>query len=186
MFFAPLPLRSAADRPALRGDAGRLRIAGVVPGTSDSSSVPRGCWLALPLLLWTFLGRWVVLMFCQAGWDYAVAGDGWSARWSDARPHTRCRYERYQLVLRPAAPVPTLSVDYLGLTGLGRSTRSGNGLYSLERHARDLAAVLDATVDDTTVLVGHSLGGMIVLMFCRLCPERLGRQVSGSSDRGRG
>ncbi len=65
------------------------------------------------------------------------------------------------------------------LPGLGRSSRPGDGEYSLERHARDLAAVLDATVDDAAVLVGHSLGGMIALTFCRLFPERLGRQVAG-------
>jgi pimeloyl-ACP methyl ester carboxylesterase len=65
------------------------------------------------------------------------------------------------------------------LPGLGDSSRAGGGDYSLERHARDLAAVLDATVRGPAVLVGHSLGGMIALTFCRLFPERLGQQVAG-------
>ena len=29
------------------------------------------------------------------------------------------------------------------------------------------------------VLVGHSIGGMAILTFCRLFPETLGREVAG-------
>src|SRR3712207_4204651 len=46
--------------------------------------------------------------------------------------------------------------------------------------ARDLRAVLGATSGGRpVVLVGHSIGGMTILAFCRLFPELLGREVAG-------
>jgi pimeloyl-ACP methyl ester carboxylesterase len=62
--------------------------------------------------------------------------------------------------------------------GLGRSSRPRNQDYSLENLARDLEAVL-GLAGKPAVLLGHSIGGMIVLTFCRLFPEVLGRRVSG-------
>jgi pimeloyl-ACP methyl ester carboxylesterase len=50
------------------------------------------------------------------------------------------------------------------LRGHGRSGPSPTGDYSLEAHAADLAAVLATTTGDRpVVLVGHSLGGAVVL-----------------------
>lgn len=63
--------------------------------------------------------------------------------------------------------------------GLGLSTRPANRDYSLEKLARDLHAVLDAAGGEPVILLGHSIGGMIVLTFCRLFPEELGRRVAG-------
>src|SRR5215213_5054037 len=66
------------------------------------------------------------------------------------------------------------------LPGLGLSGQPRDGRYSLEGMARDLRAVLDATAGGRpVVLVGHSIGGMTVLTFCRLFPEMLGREVAG-------
>lgn len=66
------------------------------------------------------------------------------------------------------------------LPGLGRSSQPEDGGYSLERMAGDLKAVVDATSGGRpVVLVGHSIGGMIGLTFCRLYPEVLGREVAG-------
>jgi pimeloyl-ACP methyl ester carboxylesterase len=66
------------------------------------------------------------------------------------------------------------------MPGLGHSDKPGHGDYSLERHAGDLAAVLEATATRGPVLlVGHSMGGMIILTFCRLFAERLGAMVAG-------
>jgi len=45
--------------------------------------------------------------------------------------------------------------------------------------ARDMAAVVAVAGERSVVLVGHSIGGMIILTFCRLFPELVGRQVCG-------
>jgi pimeloyl-ACP methyl ester carboxylesterase len=64
------------------------------------------------------------------------------------------------------------------LPGLGHSRGPRNHDYSLEKHARDLEAVLDIA-GEPVVLAGHSMGGMVLLTFCRLFPERLRAQVAG-------
>lgn len=64
------------------------------------------------------------------------------------------------------------------LPGFGRSSRAADGDYSVDRFARDLRAVLDLT-DGPAVLAGHSIGGMIILTFCRLFPDTVGREVAG-------
>ena len=63
--------------------------------------------------------------------------------------------------------------------GLGLSTRPANRDYSVENLARDLRAVLDVADRQPVILLGHSIGGMIVLTFCRLFPEELGSRVAG-------
>ena len=66
------------------------------------------------------------------------------------------------------------------LPGLGRSSQPADGHYSLERLAQALRAVLARTGGGRPVLlVGHSIGGMTLLTFCRLFPELLGREVAG-------
>jgi len=62
------------------------------------------------------------------------------------------------------------------LPGLGRSTRPTNRDYSMENLSRDLEAVLGLTSDRPAILLGHSIGGMITLTFCRLFPEALHRR----------
>jgi pimeloyl-ACP methyl ester carboxylesterase len=66
------------------------------------------------------------------------------------------------------------------LPGLGLSSRPSDGRYSLERFAHNLKAVLDATAQGRPVaLLGHSIGGMTILTFCRLFPETMGSTVAG-------
>ena len=65
------------------------------------------------------------------------------------------------------------------LPGLGKSSQPKNNDYSLEKYARDLEAVVNLAGDKPVILLGHSLGGMSVLTFCRLFPEHLGRRVAG-------
>lgn len=65
------------------------------------------------------------------------------------------------------------------LAGLGGSTQPDNGDYSMEKLASDLQAVLAIAGDRPAILVGHSIGGMILLTFCRLFPEALGTRVAG-------
>ena len=63
--------------------------------------------------------------------------------------------------------------------GLGRSTRPANRDYSIENLARDLEAVLATLGDRPAILLGHSIGGMIILTFCRLFQVTLGERVVG-------
>lgn len=64
------------------------------------------------------------------------------------------------------------------LTGVGKSGRSKTGDYSLERMAGDLEAVL-GLAQKPAILMGHSMGGMITLTFCKLFPQHLGTRVAG-------
>ena len=63
------------------------------------------------------------------------------------------------------------------LPGLGRSTRPTNRDYSMENLSRDLEVVLGLAGERPAVLLGHSIGGMITLTFCRLFPEALRARV---------
>jgi pimeloyl-ACP methyl ester carboxylesterase len=65
------------------------------------------------------------------------------------------------------------------LPGLGRSTRPTTAEYSLDKMAQDLEAILTLLGPRPVVLIGHSIGGMILLTFCRLFPDALGRRVGG-------
>jgi pimeloyl-ACP methyl ester carboxylesterase len=65
------------------------------------------------------------------------------------------------------------------LPGLGQSKGPDNKDWSLEKLARDLEEVLKLANGHPAVLVGHSIGGMIILTFCRLFPEAMGPRVSG-------
>jgi pimeloyl-ACP methyl ester carboxylesterase len=65
------------------------------------------------------------------------------------------------------------------LPGLGLSTQPRDKYYDLEKRANDLKAVLGTVGEKPAILVGHSIGGMITLTFCREFPEALGNQVAG-------
>jgi pimeloyl-ACP methyl ester carboxylesterase len=63
--------------------------------------------------------------------------------------------------------------------GLGLSKKPGNNDFSVEKLAADLEAVLRFAGDRPAILVGHSIGGMITLTFCKNFHESLGRRVAG-------
>lgn len=65
------------------------------------------------------------------------------------------------------------------LPGLGESTRPTTRDYSLENLAKNLEAVLALAGGKPAILLGHSIGGMIMLTFCRLFPKALGSRVLG-------
>ena len=64
------------------------------------------------------------------------------------------------------------------LPGLGESRAPDNRNYELPKLAADLAAVVEFA-GGPVVLVGHSIGGMIMLTFAREFPELMRRQVRG-------
>ncbi len=63
--------------------------------------------------------------------------------------------------------------------GLGLSKKPDNNDYRLEKMASDLDAVLALAGGRPAVLVGHSIGGMIILTYCQVFPEALGTRVAG-------
>lgn len=65
------------------------------------------------------------------------------------------------------------------LPGLGKSRGPSNADYSLEKMAHDLEAVLQLAGDGPVILLGHSIGGMITITFCRLFRRYLVRPVVG-------
>jgi pimeloyl-ACP methyl ester carboxylesterase len=106
------------------------------------------------------------MTFGPEGAPVIVWTHGWgvnSAEWHYAKTHLA---DRYRLIV-------------WDLPGLGRSKGPDDRDWSLERMAGDLEAVLGLAGDRPAVLVGHSIGGMITLTFCRLFPEALGSRVAG-------
>jgi pimeloyl-ACP methyl ester carboxylesterase len=63
------------------------------------------------------------------------------------------------------------------LPGLGKSSRPANFDWSMETLAKALEAVIARTPGKPVTLVGHSIGVMVILTYCRLFPEQLGTKV---------
>jgi pimeloyl-ACP methyl ester carboxylesterase len=66
----------------------------------------------------------------------------------------------------------------LDLRGHGNSAWAPGAMYSIAEHVLDLSALLDIIDDFPIRLVGHSLGGMIVLHYAGVYPDRVRRAVS--------
>jgi pimeloyl-ACP methyl ester carboxylesterase len=198
MFFAPFPLlfTLVVGLLSLAVLGGGFYVlwawyVGVVVGTLYLV-------LGLAMTLWTFLGRTIVLLFHPRGHD-----DPHTLRPQSEvrllRPDGTSLYvERYgapdapTIILTHGAGANRTSWYYAiralsarfqvivwDMPGLGHSQKPRRGDYSLERHAEDLKAVVDLAGGQPTMLVGHSMGGMVVLTFCRLFPELLGPGVKG-------
>jgi len=60
----------------------------------------------------------------------------------------------------------------LDLRGAGKSS-APEGPYLMERHAADVAALLDALGVERAALVAHSMGGYVALAFARMFTERV-------------
>ncbi len=198
MFFAPLPLLFTllVSLLAVAVLGGGLYLVwawyvGVVVGTAYLV-------VGLAMTLWTFLGRWIVLLFHPPGRDEPHTLQPQSELRLLRPDGTSLYVERYgpqdapAVILTHGAGANRTSWYYAirvlserfqvivwDMPGLGHSQRPRGGDYSLERHATDLKAVVDVAGGQPTMLVGHSMGGMVVLTFCRLFPELLGSIVKG-------
>jgi pimeloyl-ACP methyl ester carboxylesterase len=75
-----------------------------------------------------------------------------------------------------AERLPHVRVIAPDLRGRGRSNAL-QGPAGLAAHARDMVAVLDATGVDRALVVGHSMGAFVALVFGDLYPERVARLV---------
>ncbi|MFN2450512.1 MAG: alpha/beta fold hydrolase [Candidatus Baltobacteraceae bacterium] len=142
-------------------------------------------WVGVALLVLSAFGRYIVLAFHRGGAD--------EPSWDRDRETVRVvRPDGCTLHVElsgPAAGLPVVLVHGWGcdnrafyyskrafarahrviawdLRGLGKSGRPRNNDFSLEAMADDLAAVVDLA-GAPAVLVGHSIGGMIVQTFAR-------------------
>jgi pimeloyl-ACP methyl ester carboxylesterase len=66
----------------------------------------------------------------------------------------------------------------LDLRGHGNSAWAPGAMYSLVEHVLDLSALLDVINEFPIRLIGHSLGGLIVLHYAGTYPERVAKAVS--------
>jgi pimeloyl-ACP methyl ester carboxylesterase len=66
----------------------------------------------------------------------------------------------------------------LDLRGHGNSAWAPGALYSIAEHILDLSALVDVINEFPIRLVGHSLGGFIVLQYAGIYPERVKKVVS--------
>lgn len=66
----------------------------------------------------------------------------------------------------------------LDLRGHGNSAWAPGAMYSIAEHVLDLSALLDIIDEFPIRLVGHSLGGIIVLHYAGTYPQRVAKAVS--------
>lgn len=66
----------------------------------------------------------------------------------------------------------------LDLRGHGNSAWAPGAMYSIAEHVLDLSALLDIISDFPIRLIGHSLGGGIVLAYAGIYPQSVGQAVS--------
>jgi 3-oxoadipate enol-lactonase len=97
-------------------------------------------------------------------------------------PWTTNGYIWYYQVFPFARTNHVIVVDH---RGHGRSDKPKTG-YSIQEHASDVAAVLDAAKVDKAVLVGNSIGGMIAMQFNLDHPDRVLGNLILSSGTGLG
>ena len=95
-----------------------------------------------------------------------VLTHGWGANSTEWTYLKRELTDRYRLIV-------------WDLPGLGLSTRPADNDYRLENLAADLEAVLGLAGGRPAILLGHSIGGMTTLTFCKSYPEALGTRVAG-------
>jgi pimeloyl-ACP methyl ester carboxylesterase len=196
MFFAPFPLLFTwlvgLVSLAVLGGGLYLVWAWYVGVLVGSSYLVAG----LVMTLWTLVGRTIVLRFHPRGSDEPHTLRPESEVRLQRPDGTSLFVERYgppdapAMILTHGAGANRTSWYYViralseryqvivwDMPGLGHSQKPRRGDYSLERHAQDLEAVLGVAGGQPSVLVGHSMGGMVVLTFCRLFPQHLGNRV---------
>ncbi|MBZ5523415.1 MAG: alpha/beta hydrolase [Acidobacteriia bacterium] len=66
----------------------------------------------------------------------------------------------------------------LDLRGHGNSAWAPGAMYSVVEHVLDLSALLDIIGEFPLRLVGHSLGGIIVLHYAGIYPDRVSKAIS--------
>jgi pimeloyl-ACP methyl ester carboxylesterase len=109
------------------------------------------------------------LSFDGAPLSYTVTGQGSPALvfvhgWSCNRGHWEAQVAHFSA---------THQVVTLDLAGHGRSGRGSRQDWSMTNFGRDVQAVVEALDLLEVVLLGHSMGGAVILEAARLMPERV-------------
>lgn len=158
----------------------------------------RWLYLSIALLVWSFLGFLPTLLLRRPGRDEPKPIRSNQVQRLTRPDGSEIQVEFYGLDRAPTLILthgwgPDSTVWYYAkkqltdqfrvivwdLPGLGKSTKPQNRDYSLEKYAGDLAAVMELVDDQPVVLLGHSMGAMILLTFSRLFPEQLKQRVAG-------
>ena len=158
---------------------------------------PWRLYAGLALLAWSFLGRFVVLLFMPAGRDEpreqraaghtVQAPDG-----SSLRVETFGDQQGPTIILTHGWGLNSTAWWYTkkalsgrfrlvtwDLPGLGRSKPPTDGKITIDRFAEALGAVVEFAGAVQVVLVGHSIGGMTTQTFWRACPPAVRDKVAG-------
>jgi pimeloyl-ACP methyl ester carboxylesterase len=154
--------------------------------------------LGTVLLLFTFAGRHLIKFTFSVGNDEPSA-----MRTGTAKDVTRPDGTKIHVELYGPSDAPTLVLTHgwgtdstewyyakrhlsdrfrlilWDLPGLGESSQPLDRNFALEKMASDLQSVVSLANGKPVVLIGHSIGGMINLTFCRLYPDLVGAQIAG-------
>jgi pimeloyl-ACP methyl ester carboxylesterase len=150
-------------------------------------------------VLWTFMGRWIVLGLLRRPGADEPRGTREGAPQVVQRPdgtalHVECSGPTDGPVIIMTHGWGTNSTEWyyakreLGdrfrllvwdLPGLGKSRGPADHNYDIEKMADDLQAVVALAGEQPIILLGHSVGGMIIQTFCRRFPRSLGTRVVG-------
>jgi pimeloyl-ACP methyl ester carboxylesterase len=155
-------------------------------------------WVGAALLAWSFLGRFIVpLLIARADKDPMRLERG-NGQMLESPSGAKLHVETHgSATAQPIILTHGWSLDSTiwfyakrdlakrfrvivwDLPGLGRSKRPASGKIDMAAFAQDLAAVVAVAGDRPALLVGHSIGGMIIQTLARDRPEMFGREVAG-------
>jgi pimeloyl-ACP methyl ester carboxylesterase len=198
MYISPLPFllgtfMSLASLAVLLGGV-YLVWAWFVGTLIATSSLVYG----IVMVAWSLLGRYLVLAFYPHGKDKPQHAESSNARAIDTADGSKLHIEydgppdgpliilthgwaldsaAWYSVRRELAK--TYRLVLWDLPGLGKSSQPADRRYSVARLAEDLLTVIRETGDKPVTLVGHSIGGFMMLTLARLHPELFRHKVRG-------
>jgi pimeloyl-ACP methyl ester carboxylesterase len=154
-------------------------------------------WAGIALLAWSFLGRFVIRLVLARPDKEVLQGKRGAGRTIKSETGAEIYLEEYgsvaaqPLILTHGWSMDSTLWDYTkralsqdfrvivwDLPGLGLSKRDGKEI-SLTSFARDLRSVMAQVGDQRPILVGHSIGGMVIETLARDDPEAFKRRVAG-------
>jgi len=153
---------------------------------------------AIAMLIWSLLGRSIILSLYPRGSDEPYAVHGSNSKKINGADGSKIHMEfdgppdKPVIVLTHGWALDStawyyvrkeLAKDYQlvlwDLPGLGQSSQPADGRYTVARLAEDLRCVIAEAGDRPVTLVGHSIGGMMMLTLVRLHPDLFRQRIKG-------